>query len=174
MPPTRLRSQASQVALSPHELAELFAVLGRLKTSLSAAVDQRLRREHDLPLATFDAMKTIGRSADGCHSDDLAQSLAVSPHEADLIIDALVAAGRAFRKPRPGASGAGPVALTLSGALVLERAGQTVERVLHAHLDPMLSPSDQRLLEESLRALRPRRASHTTNGVAEARGASVP
>jgi hypothetical protein len=145
--------------MSPDELVELFRVLGHLKISLCAAVDERLQREHDLPLASFDAMKVIAGFAEGCGVDGLAESLAVSLHEMDVIVDSLVATGHAVRKPSAGASGAGPVALTLCGAVVLKRAEQTVERVLHAQLDPVMSPSDQGLLHEALQALRLRIAS---------------
>jgi hypothetical protein len=160
--------------MSPDELVELFGALGRLKISLCAAVDERLQREHDLPLASFDAMKVIAGFAEGCDLGALADSLAVSLHEADAIIESLVATGHAFRKPPAGASGAGPVALTLPGALVLKQAEQMVERVLHAQLDAILSPADQRLLQEALRALRLRDTSLTADAVADFGSSGVP
>jgi DNA-binding MarR family transcriptional regulator len=137
----------------PYELPQIFSMLARLETRLRVAVDAGLQREHHLSLASFDAMKEIAGFPEGCGPDDIAESLVVGPHDADVIIDALISAGHAFRKPSAAANDAAAVVLTLSGALLLKRAGRTLERVLHAQLDPMLSPSDQGLLQESLRAL---------------------
>ena len=148
-------------------------MLGRLKASLCAAVDERLKREHNLPLASFDAMNVIAEFVDGCDPEILAESLAISLHERDAIIDMLVATGRAFRKPPSGGSGTGLVALTLSGTLVFKRAEHTVEQVLHARLDPMLSPSEQRLVQESLRAIRLRQASHALDAIADPKRSSI-
>jgi DNA-binding MarR family transcriptional regulator len=100
-------------------------------------------------------MTVIAGSCGSCDSDRLAQSLAVDSHDAERTIDALIAVGHASRRSA-AVDGAATVSLTLSGELLLRRAGQTVERVLHAQLDPALRPRDQEMLRESLRTLRRR------------------
>jgi DNA-binding MarR family transcriptional regulator len=153
--PTQFEARTATTVPCP-EAPQIFSMLVRLKTRLCVAVDEGLRREHDLPLELFDAMRVIADSSASCDSARLAESLEVGRHDADTAIDALVAAGHASRSSAAARRGVPPVALTLTGELLLKRAGRTMERVLRAQLDPILSPADQERLHASLRILRSR------------------
>jgi DNA-binding MarR family transcriptional regulator len=138
----------------PVDLPHLFLLLARLKATLCADIDARLRAEHDLPLEAFDAMKTITQPGESCDEPALAAALSMTLDEARALLDGLVRSGHARRTA--GASHAEPtaVSLTLRGRLVLTRAGRTLDRELNRRIGSVLSPGEIAELEDALAALR--------------------
>lgn len=134
------------------DLPQLFRLLTRLRTSLGAYIDGRLRAEHGLRWGAFQAMTAISDQSDDCDDGTLASALSVALDEVCVLVDALVSSGYAMR--RIDARDASPrVCLTLRGSRLLGRANRTVDLELNRTIGSVLSPSELAQLEHSLAAL---------------------
>jgi hypothetical protein len=145
----RRKPEAADAPTAPSvELGEVFFLLARVKRSLWAAVDARLRAEHGLPLEWFYAMTMLSEHGPAVDEPFLAQGLSIGADEVELLIDALVDAGHLRRREGPRMTA--PVSLTFRGSRELARAGRTLEQELARHLRVALSADDLTQFESSL------------------------
>jgi DNA-binding MarR family transcriptional regulator len=132
------------------DLPEIFGLLARVKRSLCAEIDVRLRADHRIPLQAFDALTVISNREEGCDEATIAAALSVSQPEVGTLVEALVSAGHVRRVPRR----AGAVDLTLRGSVLLSKARRTLDRELEKGFRSVLLPGELAQLAEALSVLR--------------------
>jgi hypothetical protein len=132
------------------DLYEIFGLLARVKRSLCAEIDVRLRADHQLPLQGFDALTVISNCVDGCDEATIAAALSLSPPEAGTLVEALVSAGHVRRVGRRD----GAVDLTLRGSALLSKAGRTLDRELEGRVRSVLLAGEIAQLGDALSVLR--------------------
>jgi MarR family transcriptional regulator, organic hydroperoxide resistance regulator len=131
----------------------LLSELERAGAQLTAAVDQRLRREADLPLVLFEPMSVIaGRDAVRVH--ELSAELGMSSGGVSKLLDRLEARGLCQRHPNPGDRRSSLLRLTPAGQALLARAGQLVDAELGERLGSRLSGAEIAQLAALLEQLR--------------------
>jgi MarR family transcriptional regulator, organic hydroperoxide resistance regulator len=139
----------------PVNLAELFLVLTRVKRSLWAAVDIRLRAEHGLALEEFQAMTTISEPGQSCSESTLASAMVMAPDNVRTLIDALVASQYVTRVTKPGVAQQAQLTLTPRARFKLARAERTFEAELANRLRSSLAPDEVTQLENALASMFP-------------------
>jgi MarR family transcriptional regulator, organic hydroperoxide resistance regulator len=131
----------------------LLSELERTSARLTAAVDQRLRREADLPLALFEPMSVIA-GHDALRVHELSAELGMSSGGVSKLLDRLEARGLCQRQPNPGDRRSSLLRLTPAGQALLARAGQLVDAELSERLGPRLSAAEIAQLAGLLERLR--------------------
>jgi DNA-binding MarR family transcriptional regulator len=128
----------------PVDLAVLFSGLVRLETNLWGLVDQRLRREHELPLSWFEPMQVMDRVPD-CRVADIAQALSITVGGASKLVDRIEHAGWCGRAPNPSDARSSVLTISHAGRRVLDTARDAFDDELTARLGATVSP--ERLAE---------------------------
>jgi DNA-binding MarR family transcriptional regulator len=135
----------------------------RLEIALWNRIDVRLKHEHDLPLAFFEALYFIGQSRDGSlRIGDLARALRVTVGGTSKLVDRVECVGLIRREPDGADRRASRVALTDAGRHKLADASKTYEAEMATVLDAKLSTDEQRRLHDLVTRL----LAATNDGVA--------
>ena len=113
-------------------------------------VDGRLKREHGLPMAHFDALDAVS-GAEQLRVGDLAQRLRITVGGASKLVDRVEAAGLVERVADPADRRASRIVLTPAGRRLLGAATTTYEVALAAALDPVLTADEQARLARRAR-----------------------
>jgi DNA-binding MarR family transcriptional regulator len=117
----------------------------RLEIVLWDRVDARLKREHALPLASFEALAALGQApAGGLRVGDLARALRITVGGASKLVDRVAAAGWLRREADDADRRASRLVLTPAGAHRLAAASATYDAELATVLDATLSAAEQR------------------------------
>jgi DNA-binding MarR family transcriptional regulator len=135
------------------DLRQVFDDLVRFETMLWAAVDDRLREESSVTLASLNVMQIIDATP-SCRVLDIAQALAITVGGTSQAVDRLEKAGWCVRRPHPTDRRSSIVALTPSGEEVLSRAAPVFDDELDRLLRAPLADSDLGHLADGLRKLR--------------------
>lgn len=119
------------------QLRQVFDDLVRFETMLWAAVDERLRAECGLSLASLNAMLVL-EATPACRVLDIAQALAITVGGTSQAVDRLEKAGWCVRKANPADRRSSILELTAEGEELLRRASPVfddeLERLLRAPL----------------------------------------
>jgi DNA-binding MarR family transcriptional regulator len=119
----------------------------RLEIVLWDRIDARLKRDHALPLASFEALFVLGGApAGGLRVGALARALRITVGGASKLLDRIERAGLLRRAPDGADRRASRVLLTDAGAHALAAAGATYEAEMATVLDAALSADEQRRL----------------------------
>jgi len=121
------------------ELTALFSDLVRLETELWDLLDQRLRRDHDLPLSWFEPMLVMDRVPD-CRVADIAQALSITVGGTSKLTDRIERAGWCRRRPNRHDARSSLLVLTPAGRRLLERARASFADELEIWLGASLPP----------------------------------
>jgi DNA-binding MarR family transcriptional regulator len=133
----------------PGSRVEWLTDLVRLEIVLWDQIDGRLKQDHDLPLAFFETLYMISRSAGmSLRIGDLAQRLRITVGGTSKLADRIQAAGLIRREPDPADRRASRVTLTPAGRHKLATAIRTYDADLTATLDAVLSDTEQRLMHD--------------------------
>src|SRR2546426_642527 len=108
------------------DAARVFDRLVRVEILLWNAVDHRLRNDHDLPLAWFEAMRIVGRDG-GARVRDVAEELIITEGGASKLVDRVQAAGYAERRPHATDRRSSRIGLTDTGRAVFRRAQASLD-----------------------------------------------
>lgn len=128
--------------------------LVRLEIIFWDRVDSRLRAEHGLPLAFFEALYFLSRSHDSrLRVGDLAGALHITVGGTSKLVDRIERAGLIRREPDAIDRRASKIALTSSGELAFTAAIQTYQAETASLLDSALSPDEQHLMHQLVRRL---------------------
>ena len=138
---------------SPVELAVVFSDLVRLETELWDLVDQRLRREHELPLSWFEPMQVMDRVPD-CRVADIAEALSITVGGASKLVDRIEHAGWCGRAPNPNDARSSVLTLSRAGRRVLDAAQGAFDDELAARLGAAVSPDRLASFATTVRDLR--------------------
>lgn len=131
----------------PDDRVQWLTDLVRLEIVLWDRIDARLRRRHDLPLASFEALHMISRaSADGLRIGDLATRLRVTVGGTSKLVDRIESVGLLRRVADPADRRASRIVLTPAGRRTLTAATKTYATELAATVDPVLTGDEQRHL----------------------------
>ncbi len=118
--------------------------LVRLEIVLWERVDSRLRERHGLPLAFFESLYFISRSAEGSlRIGDLAGALRITVGGTSKVVDRIEAAGLIARGSDPDVRRAARVTLTPEGGRALTAALETYADAVAAFIDPVLEAGEQ-------------------------------
>jgi DNA-binding MarR family transcriptional regulator len=140
-------------AAPPGRVAWLSDLI-RLEIALWNRIDARLKREHHLPLASFEALYAVGRSREGGpRVGELARALRVTVGGTSKLVDRVEAAGLLRREAVAGDRRASRLVLTDAGQRALAAASRTYEAELAAVLDAALGAAEQRRLHDLVRRL---------------------
>ncbi len=130
--------------MSPVTRVRWLNDLVRLEIVLWERVDARLRADHGVTMAQFEALHTVATSAhDTLRVGDLAAALAITVGGASKLADRVVASGLLRRTPDPTDRRASHLSLTPAGRTALTAATKTYELSLADLLDPALTPTEQ-------------------------------
>jgi len=149
-PPVAKRTSS---AIPSIELTALFSDLVRLETELWGLVDQRLRREHDLPLSWFEPMQVMDRVSD-CRVADIAEALSITVGGASKLVDRIEHAGWCGRAPNPNDARSSVLTLTHAGRRLLGAAVTSFGNELAARLGASVSPERLAAFASTLQDLR--------------------
>ncbi len=138
---------------SPVELAGLFSDLVRLETDLWDLVDQRLRREHELPLSWFEPMQVMDRVGD-CRVADIAEALSITVGGASKLVDRIEHAGWCGRAPNPNDARSSVLTLSRAGQRLFGAAQGAFDDELATRLAGAVSPDRLALFATTVRDLR--------------------
>jgi DNA-binding MarR family transcriptional regulator len=131
----------------PPSRIQWLSDLIRLEIALWDRINIRLKYEHDLPLAVFEALYFIGQSRDGSlRVGDLARALRITVGATSKLVDRIEAAGLIRRELDADDRRASPVALTDAGKRQLADASKTYEAEMATVLDATLSTDEQQRL----------------------------
>ncbi len=119
--------------------------LVRLEIALWDRVDRRLRAEHGLSLASFEALRFVGTAAGAVRVGDLSRALRITVGGASKLVDRVETAGLLRRQASLDDRRASQLALTAAGEAVLAAASRTHEAEMAVALDSVLAPDEQRL-----------------------------
>lgn len=126
----------------------------RAQIVLWNGVDARLRVEHGLSLAFFEALHFTSRAPGGSlRVGDLAAALRVTVGGTSKLVDRIVAAGLLARTADPDDRRAARVSLTPAGGRILRAASETYAAELSAFLDPVLDAGEQEQMHGFARRL---------------------
>ncbi|MGH2460710.1 MAG: MarR family winged helix-turn-helix transcriptional regulator [Chloroflexota bacterium] len=128
---------------------EWLTDLIRLEITLWERIDRRLRDEHGLSLAFFEALYFIGQTSDGSlRVGDLSRALRVTVGGTSKLADRIEAAGLIRREVPADDRRASRLVLTPDGQRKLAAASQTYDAELATVLDAALSSEEQHLLHD--------------------------
>ena len=152
------------------ELAGLFDQLVRFETELWNAVDSRLRREFELPLARFEPMKAI-HEVPSCRVYDIASRLSITIGGTSKLVDRIEAAGHCRRVANPHDRRSSLIELTPQGRRLLAKATKAFDDELQTRIGSAVT---QRQLEQFTSVLERMRAhSAAADGVGPLGAAAV-
>lgn len=134
-------------------LRQVFDDLVRFETMLWTAIDERLRSECGLNLASFNAMLIIEQTP-ACRVLDIAQAVAITVGGASQAVDRLERAGWCARKANPADRRSSVLELTPDGRRLLDRASPVFDQELDRLLRAPLPVGDLDRLRAILGALR--------------------
>jgi DNA-binding MarR family transcriptional regulator len=137
----------------PVELAGLFSDLVRLETELWDLVDQRLHREHELPLSWFEPMQVMDRVPD-CRVADIAEALSITVGGASKLVDRIEHAGWCGRAPNPNDARSSIVTLSRAGRRVFSAAQGSFDDELATRLRAAVAPERLASFATTVRDLR--------------------
>jgi MarR family transcriptional regulator, organic hydroperoxide resistance regulator len=135
------------------DLTKLFNELVRVEGETWGAVDSRLRNEHGLQLARYEALRVIG-SHKSSRVYDIVAELGLTTGGASKIVDTLEASGYCERQPNPGDRRSSIIKLTPDGRRLLTKATKTVEAELENRIGSVLPDRSLQQLTEALVKLR--------------------
>lgn len=126
----------------------------RVEIALWDRVDARLRREHNLSLAFFEALYFTGGSPDGAlRVGHLARALRITVGATSKLVDRVEAAGLIRRELDADDRRASRVILTAVGKQTLAAAGTTYAAELATVLDATLAADEQEHLHTLVKRL---------------------
>lgn len=133
---------------------EWLSDLIRLEIVLWDRINARLKEEHDLSLASFQALHAIGRSSDASlRVGDLARALRITVGAGSKLVDRVEAAGLIRRELDADDRRASRVALTDTGRSVLAAATATCEAEMATVLNAALTADEQQQVHTRIRLL---------------------
>ncbi len=119
----------------------------RLEIALWDRIDDRLRKEHELPLAFFQSLFFIGHSPNGrLQVGELARAIRITVGGASKVVDRIEAAGLIRREAVADDRRACHLVLTPAGKRKLAGASETYEAEMAAVLDAALTADQLRRL----------------------------
>jgi DNA-binding MarR family transcriptional regulator len=135
--------------VTPPDRITWLSDLIRLEIALWNRIDDRLRREHDLSLAFFEALYAIGQARSASlRVGDLARALRITVGAASKLADRVEATGLIRRELDADDRRASRLALTDAGRHTLADASTTYEAELAAVLDATLNTDEQQRLHD--------------------------
>lgn len=135
------------------ELRQVFDDLVRFETVLWAGLDQHLRRECDVSLASLNVLLVIDSTAQ-CRVHDIAAALAITVGGVSQAVDRVEASGWCRRQPNPADRRSSILQLTEAGDAVLTRCGTVFDAELDRRLREPLSATALNNLGTALSTLR--------------------
>ncbi|WP_349897645.1 MarR family winged helix-turn-helix transcriptional regulator [Parafrigoribacterium soli] len=135
------------------DLRQVFDDLVRFETMLWAAVDERLQRESELSLGSFNVMLIID-STPSCRVFDIAQAVVITVGGASQAVDRLEKSGWCIRTPHPTDRRSSVVELTAEGKKLFDRAAPVFDDELQRLLGSPLAATGRAHLAEGLHTLR--------------------
>jgi DNA-binding MarR family transcriptional regulator len=114
-------------------LRELFHDIIRFEIELWNAIDARLKREFNLPLAHLEPMLVIDRLR-RCRVYDIATDLRITTGGTSKLVDRIEASGYCRRLPNPADRRSSLLELTPEGERILESAGAAFDEELQRWL----------------------------------------
>jgi DNA-binding MarR family transcriptional regulator len=130
------------------DLRAAFVALGRLKTAVYGAVDERLRREFGISVGLFETMHVID-TCGVCPAEHLAAELSVSVPAVQLLIHRIEEGGYCRRSPAQVA-----VELSLPGRRLVAEARAVFEEELRRLLGSAVPVESLQQFSDTLRRLR--------------------
>jgi DNA-binding MarR family transcriptional regulator len=135
--------------VTPPSRIQWLSDLIRLEIALWDRINTRLRQEHDVSLAFFEALYFIGQSRDGSlRVGDLAQALRITVGATSKLVDRIEAAGLLRRESDADDRRASRLVLTDAGMRTLADACTTYEAEMATLLDATLSTDEQQRLHD--------------------------
>jgi DNA-binding MarR family transcriptional regulator len=126
----------------------------RLEIMLWDRVDAALKRQHGLPLSSFETMYMIDQAPGAAlRVGDLAQRMRVTAGAASKLADRIERTGWIRRDADPDDRRVSRLVLTDDGRSLLEAATRTYADDLAGALDPVLGDHDQQQLHDLVRQL---------------------
>jgi DNA-binding MarR family transcriptional regulator len=131
------------------DLPALFADLVRLEIELWDAVEERLRAELSVGLATAQTLAVVA-AVDDCRVHDIVHGLSITVGGASKTVDRLERDGLVARRPHPSDRRSSVIALTRTGATTHAEASRLIGAELDARVGGALS---DRVLDQLHRAI---------------------
>ncbi len=135
------------------DLRALFHHLVRLEIELWEAIDQRLRAELDMSMASLDVLQAIARTPNA-RVQDVATELSITVGGTSKAIDRIEAAGHCVRRANPEDRRSSIIELTQDGAALLDRALVIFDAELQLRIGSVLPEETLTRLSTSLATLR--------------------
>jgi DNA-binding MarR family transcriptional regulator len=136
-----------EIIVTPPSRIQWLTDLIRLEIALWERINVRLKQEHTLPLAAFEALYFIGHSPDSSlRVGDLAHALRITVGATSKLVDRIEATGLLRREVDADDRRATRLVLTASGRHTLAAASTTYETEIAMMLDATLSQDEQELL----------------------------
>ena len=145
--PAPARPSAPASPTPPRRIRWLSDLI-RLEIVLWDRVDTRLKRDHALPLASFEALAALAQApgGGGLRVGDLARALRITVGGASKLVDRVAAAGLLRREADGEDRRASRLVLTPAGAHRFAAASATYDAEMATVLDAALGADDQRHL----------------------------
>jgi DNA-binding MarR family transcriptional regulator len=134
-------------------LRELFHDIIRFEIELWNAIDARLKREFNLPLAHLEPMLVIDRLR-CCRVYDIATDLRITTGGTSKLVDRIEASGYCRRLPNPADRRSSLLELTPEGERILESAGAAFDEELQRWLGSAVPERTLRQFAATLARLR--------------------
>jgi len=134
-------------------LRELFHNIIRFEIELWNAVDARLKREFDLPLAHLEPMLVIDRLR-RCRVYDIATELRITTGGTSKLVDRIEASGYCRRLPNPADRRSSLLELTPEGERIVAEAGAAFDEELQRWLGSAVPERTLRQFAATLARLR--------------------
>jgi|SRR5215470_155330 len=134
-------------------LRELFHDIIRFEIDLWNAIDARLKREFNLPLAHLEPMLVIDRLR-RCRVYDIATDLRITTGGTSKLVDRIEASGYCRRLPNPADRRSSLLELTPEGEGILESAGAAFDEELQRWLGSAVPERTLRQFAATLARLR--------------------
>jgi DNA-binding MarR family transcriptional regulator len=142
------------MSMSSSSRIEWLSDLIRLEIALWDRINARLKETHNLSLAFFETLYSIGRSPDGSlRVGDLARALRITVGAASKLVDRVEAAGLLRRELDADDRRASRVALTDAGRRMLAGASATYEAEMATVLNATLTVDEQQQVYTCIRRL---------------------
>jgi MarR family transcriptional regulator, organic hydroperoxide resistance regulator len=126
----------------------------RLEIVLWDRINAQLKAEHDLSLAFFEALYSVGQAPEGnLRVGDIARALRITQGATSKLLDRIEAAGLICREADTDDRRASRIALTECGRQALATASTTYEAELASMLDTTLSAEEQQHMHTLVRRL---------------------
>jgi DNA-binding MarR family transcriptional regulator len=135
------------------DLRGLFDDLVRFEIEIWNAIDARLRKDFDLPLAHFEPMLVIDRLP-GCRVYDIANKLRITTGGTSKLVDRIEASGYCRRLPNPADRRSSLLELTDAGRSILAEAAEAFDEELQRWLGTAVPERTLRQFAGTLARLR--------------------